>query len=103
MLAEFSAAGSVAQSFLIVPSPCEHLFHLMIPWPDKFPTVIGDCRIVAGKWSASPPKNLARRSESRAVMSIAQGHTQVLAFRGMSSLLSTPAPDDPVTLRLHES
>src|SRR3981189_3925549 len=36
-------------------------------------------------------------------MGIAQGHTQMLASRGMSSLLSTPAPDDPVTLRLHES
>src|SRR4051812_23026113 len=36
-------------------------------------------------------------------MSIAQGHTQMLASRAMSSLLSTPAPDDPVTLRLHES
>src|SRR4051812_19826597 len=36
-------------------------------------------------------------------MSIAQGHTQMLASRAMSSLLSTPARDDPVTLRLHES
>jgi len=36
-------------------------------------------------------------------MSIAQDHTQVPAFHGMSSLPSTPAPDDPVTLRLHES
>jgi ATP-binding cassette subfamily C protein PrsD len=36
-------------------------------------------------------------------MSIAQGHTQMLASRAMSSLLSTPAPDDPVTLRLRES
>src|SRR5436853_7647937 len=36
-------------------------------------------------------------------MSIAQGYTQVLASRGMSSLLSTPGPDDPVTLRLQES
>src|SRR5712672_4474941 len=70
---------------------------------EKFPTVIGHCRIVAGKWSASPPKNLARRSERRAVMSIAQDHTQVPAFRGISSLLSAPALDDPVTLRLQES
>ena len=36
-------------------------------------------------------------------MSIARDHTQVPAFHGMSSLPSTPAPDDPVTLRLHES
>src|SRR5258707_3329889 len=36
-------------------------------------------------------------------MGIAQGHTQMLASRGMSSLLSTPSLHDPVTLRLHES
>ena len=36
-------------------------------------------------------------------MSIAQGHTQALASRGIISLLSAPSPDDPVTLRLHES
>jgi len=36
-------------------------------------------------------------------MSIAQGHTQALASHGISSLLSAPSPDDPVTLRLHES
>jgi ATP-binding cassette subfamily C protein PrsD len=36
-------------------------------------------------------------------MSIAQGHTQALASRGISSLLSAPPPDDPVASRLHES
>src|SRR5881392_4298638 len=55
-----------------------------------------------------PLRKVPRRSEKRVVMSIAQGHTQALASRGLasrgiSSLLSAPAPDDPVALRLHES
>jgi ATP-binding cassette, subfamily C, bacterial PrsD len=36
-------------------------------------------------------------------MSIALGHSQALASRGISSLLSAPSPDDPVASRLHES
>src|SRR6266480_1713888 len=55
-----------------------------------------------------PLRKVPRRSEKRVVMSIAQGHTQALASRGLasrgiSSLLSAPAPDDPVASRLHES
>src|SRR5712671_1688078 len=103
MLAEFSASPFRCTNF----SRRAKSMRASLPSDDspaeKFPTVIGHCRIVAGKWSASPPKNLARRSERRAVMSIAQDHTQVPAFHGMSSLPSTPAPDDSVTLRLHES